>query len=243
MVYVMAANTRQRPPIPPKSAGAAIRARRTYLGLKAEDIAELTGGVINLRLLTRLENDHVSPTGLRIGKYRALLAVLQLTPAEFEEMTGVPPMTADPGELPGSTPYLPTLRVPIAGDVSAGLQAVQMESEFAEHILLDPSLPGLRNRRAADMVALRVTGESMVSERAGMSIRPGSHVIVELGAIPESNDIVAAWLTDREIAVLKQYRETPEAILRSLNNAGPVFRLGAEPFEVRGVVRAIILYP
>jgi SOS-response transcriptional repressor LexA len=242
-VLGMAAATRNRPAIPPKSAGAAIRDRRAYLGLSAEDVAHLTGGVINLRLLTRLENDHLAPQSLRIGKYKALLTVLQLTPAEFEEVTGVPPMTSEPVDLPGSRPYSPTLRVPIAGEVSAGLQAVQMLSDFAEHILLDPSLPGLRNRREADLVALRVTGESMVSEKAGMSIRPGSHVVVELGAIPENGDIVAAWLTNHEIAVLKQYREGPESILRSLNSAGPAFRLGTEPFEVRGVVRAVISYP
>ena len=205
MLASMAATAPKRPSVAPSSPGAAIKARRTYLGLTADDVVELTGGVINLRLLTRLENDHVSPSTLRVGKYRALLAVLKWTPSEFEE--------------------------------------AEMEADFPDHLYLDPSLPGLRNRRESDLVALRVNGDSMVSERAGMTIRPGSHVIVEMGAIPSSGDIVAAWLPQRDLAVIKEYKEGPDSVLRSLNPAGPVFRLGIEPIEIRGVVRAVIAYP
>lgn len=243
MLATMAATTPKRPPVAPSSPGAAIKARRTYLGLTADDVVELTGKVINLRLLTRLENDHISPSTLRVGKYRALLAVLKWTPSEFEEATGVAAVAGEPDDLPGARPYSPTLRIPIAGSVSAGLQAVQMDADFTDHLYLDPSLPGLRNRREADLVALRVNGDSMVSERAGMTIRPGSHVIVELGAIPSDGDIVAAWLPQRDTAVIKEFKEGFDAVLRSLNPAGPVFRLGTEPIEVRGVVRAVIAYP
>lgn len=54
--------------VPPATPGAAIRARRNYLGLQQEEIAARTNNVINLRLLSRLENDHKSPSSLSISK-------------------------------------------------------------------------------------------------------------------------------------------------------------------------------
>lgn len=242
MLAYMAATMNKRPIVKAKSVGAAIRARRAYLGLRAEELAEITGGVINTRFLSRLENDHISPASLRVGKYRALLAGLRWTAAEFEEATGVQPVTTD-DELPGSRPYIATLSIPIAGTVSAGIQAVQMDTEFTDFLHLDPSLPGLRNRRESDLVALRVNGDSMVSEHAALSVRPGAHVIVELGAIALHGDMVVAWLPRRDTAVIKLYRESGEVVLRSINPAGPAFRQSDEPLEIRGVVRAIISYP
>lgn len=224
------------------SVGAAIKARRSYLGLKAEDVVERTGNLISLKLLSKLENNHVSPGSLKLGRYRALLGALEWSPTEFEVETGVPASAAEPEGLPGARPYAPVLSIPVIGTVSAGLREVDV-SDAEDHIGLDPNLPGVRGRSSANLVALRVNGDSMVSERAGQSIKNGAHVIVELGSIPRGGDIVAAWLTDKETAVLKEYREGPDTILRSFNPVGPVFRLGDEPFEVRGVVRTVILTP
>lgn len=239
MLPDMAATQRKRPAARPASTGAAIRARRNYLGLKADDVVELTGGSISLKLLSKIENNHVSPAGLKLGKYRTLLAALQLSPAEFAELTGIEAALPEPEELPGASPYVPSLRIPLIGTVSAGLREVDVD-EAAEHIVLDPNLPGVRGRAVTNLVAVRVNGDSMVSDRVSQSIRPGSHVIVELGALPQTGDVVAVWLTDRNMAVIKEYRDGPDSVLRSYNPTGPVFRLGDEPFEIRGVVRTVI---
>lgn len=223
----------------PASIGAAIKARRAFLGLSAEDVYERSGGVISLKLLSKLENNHTSPGGLKLGRYRMLLHALQLSPAEFEALTGVPASAAEPEELPGSREYEPSLRVPVLGTVSAGLREVRV-IDAEDHMLLDPSLPGLRGRPSANLVALRVNGDSMVSEGARGNIRPGWHVIVELGAVPQNGDTVVGWLPEHDAAVVKQYREEPDTILRSVNPAGPVFRLADTEVDIRGVVRMVI---
>jgi len=238
----MGAHIPKRSAARPASVGAAIKARRAFLGINAEDVVELTGGIVSLKLLSKLENNHTSVASLKLGRYRSLLSALQLTPAEFEELTGVTAALPEPEEMPNATAFLPTLRIPIAGTVSAGLRSVNV-SDATDHLALDPSLPGLRGRASTNLVALRVNGDSMVSDRASNSIRPGAHVIVELGALPSNGDIVAAWLPDRDTAVIKEFREGSDVVLRSLNPTGPVFRLGEEAVEVRGVVRMILSYP
>jgi SOS-response transcriptional repressor LexA len=238
----MGAHIPKRSAARPASVGAAIKARRAFLGINAEDVVELTGGIVSLKLLSKLENNHTSVASLKLGRYRSLLSALQLTPAEFEELTGVTAALPEPEEMPNATAFLPTLRIPIAGTVSAGLRSVNV-SDATDHLALDPGLPGLRGRASTNLVALRVNGDSMVSDRASNSIRPGAHVIVELGALPSNGDIVAAWLPDRDTAVIKEFREGSDVVLRSLNPTGPVFRLGEEAVEVRGVVRMILSYP
>src|SRR5690606_20842069 len=112
----MAASAPKRPVIPPISPGAAIAARRTYLGLSQQDVVMRSRGVINLKLLSKLENDHTNPATLRLVKYQALLDVLHWTPTEFEEATGVAAAVSD---LPGAAPYGPTVEIPLVGTVSA----------------------------------------------------------------------------------------------------------------------------
>ena len=241
-MLLMGAHNPKRSAARPASVGAAIKARRAFLGLNAEDVVELTGGIVSLKLLSKLENNHVSVAGLKLGRYRSLLSALQLTPAEFEELTGVAAALPEPEEIPNAQAFVPTLSIPIAGTVSAGLRSVNV-SDAADYLVLDPSLPGLRGRASTNLVALRVNGDSMVSDRASGSIKPGAHVIVELGALPSNGDIVAAWLPERDTAVIKEFREGGDVVLRSLNPTGPVFRLGEEAVEVRGVVRMILTYP
>lgn len=245
MLQGMAASTKERPIRRAVSIGAFIKARRSYLGLRAEDLVAKTGGVINLKLLSKLENDHVHPGTLRVNKLRALLAVLELTPEEFERETGVEPPTpsTDWSDIPGSRSYQPTLHIPIAGTVSAGIQAVNMHEDFDDHLLVDPMLPSIRGRRPEGLIALRVNGDSMVSEGARQKVSHGAHVVVEVGAVPEDRDLVVAWLPARDTAVLKQYRESGDTVLRSLNPLGPVFRLSDEPIDVRGVVRLVLSDP
>jgi len=242
MLSLMAATMPGRTRARPASVGAAIKARRAFLNLKAEDVVDLTRGAISLKLLSKLENNHVSPASLKLGKYRMLLSVLQLGPAEFEELTGVPASAPEPDELPGSTPYTPSINVPLVGTVSAGLKG-HIVNDDHDTISLDATLPGLRGRQKQNLVALVVNGDSMVSDCAATTVRPGSHVVVELGALPASGDLVAAWLVNREVAVLKQYGEGGDVVLRSFNPSGPVFRLKDEPIDVRGVVRVIMSYP
>ncbi len=150
-------------------------------------------------------------------------------------------MTSDP--FSSSENYTPTLPVPILGTVGAGLHALDTDIDYdgVEYLPMDPTEPRLRGRLR--LVALRVNGDSMVSDVVARSVRPGSMVVVEIGAIPQDGNLVVAWLPNRDTAVLKQFRESSDAVLRSFNPSGPVFRAADEPIEIRGVVRVVQTYP
>jgi SOS-response transcriptional repressor LexA len=221
------------------SPGSAVAARRRALDLTVDDVVNLTKGVINQKLLSRLENDHVSVAQLRVNKLSALLAALRWTVAELEGATGV---SLNEG-IPGTESYVPSLRLPVLGTVSAGLRdASQSMSEPIDYITLDPHAAGLRGRPHDRLVVLEVNGDSMMSESVQRSIPHGAQVVIELGGVPVDNDIVAAWLPEFETAVLKRYREHG-AVLRSNNPTGPVFRLNDTEIDVRGVVRWVQFKP
>ena len=67
----------------PKEA-AAIRNRRRELELTIADVVDLTGGTVNQKFLSRLENGHADPKAMRNDKYRALAAALSWTEDEFQ---------------------------------------------------------------------------------------------------------------------------------------------------------------
>jgi hypothetical protein len=246
MLGVMAAPDSKRPPTGPASAGSAIAARRRYLGLEQTDIVALTNGVINLKLLSQLENDHKHPSTLRLGKYRALLEVLQWSPAAFEAETGVPPMTSEP--LPGGEPFTPSVQVPNAGALSAGLkEGVRMLKDIVKSsrdwVPIDPSIPQLRGVRHDALVALTVDGASLVSEAAARYVRAGGVAVVELNALAADGALVAWWVPRFNVSLLAEEGESASAIVRSVDGHGPVFRLGDESRERRGVVRLVQMYP
>lgn len=246
MLATMAVGKTNAPAVRPLSTGHAIASRRKWLGLTAEDVVERTNNAINLKLLSQLENNRYDPRKLTLGKYQALLRVLKWTPAEFEEATGVPPLTSE--YLPGATEYTPTLRVPVMGTVSAGLAAIEEMGEAESYVHIDPGLsPALASAAPRNLYALRVNGDSMVSDKASLTVPDGSIVIVEVGAVAEHGNLVVAWLPNRETLVVKLFQEgrdgEGDVVLRSYNPRGPMFRLGAEPIEVRGVVRLVHIVP
>lgn len=231
---------RPRRRIPPKSAGAAIAARRKYLGLTQEELADRTNNIINVRLQTRLENNKMSAATLTLTKYNALVAGLQWTREEFMAATGVAPASE---EIPGSFPFHPSIRVPVLGTVSAGLASIGGEMDDVETMPVDLEASGLRGINPDSLVWLIVNGDSMVSETAGRHVPPGSRVLVEVGGLPTDGDLVIAYLGARDTYVVKKFREQSQTVLRSLNPSGPVFRLGDEPLEIRGVVKLIQYKP
>lgn len=113
----------------------------------------------------------------------------------------------------------------------------------ADTLPVDLEASGLRHVNPQDLVWMLVNGDSMVSERASRSVPQGSLVLVEVGALPRHGDMVVAWLPARDTAVIKQFQEGSDSVLRSYNLAGPVFRLGEEPLEIRGVVRLVQYKP
>lgn len=232
--------TTSRTPEHPE-AGARIRARRAFLNKSRPDLAKATDNVLYVELQKRIEDGDKKVRTLTVPQAAAYMRELDWTPEEFERETGVEVPYASLA-VPGSEPYEGGLQVGYYGTVAAGLHGIEHEDEAERMVPIDPLLPGIRGRNTKQLGLLRVNGDSMVSPRAAESIPEGSVVLVEWGAAPADRDIVVAWLDSHDTAVLKEYQEGPETVLRSFSPEGPVFRADALP-SIRGVVRTIMRKP
>lgn len=233
IVGVMSSHT-ERP-----DAGARIRAQRAFIGKSRPDIEKETGGLIYRDLQKRVEDGQKKVRTIHLRHLKAWIDALNWTPAQFEEATGVGlPET----HVPGSSPFDGRMQVPLYGDVAAGIMGVEMDEKPETFIALDPTLPGLKGRKPSRLGVLKVNGNSMVSPNAAQTVPEGSLVLVEWGATPSHGDLVVAWLPEHETAVLKQFQEGRDIVLRSLNPSGPAFRASEEP-DVRGVVRLVMRRP
>jgi len=221
------------------SPGAAIAGRRRTLGITIEDVGNLTNGVMNQKLLSRIENDHMSLAQLRVSKLAALLSALRWEVADLEAATG---MTLGDG-LPGANVYLPSLRVPVLGTLRGGLEnAAVTKAEPPDVMTVDPHADGLRGADTNMLVAFVVAEDSLLSDAVAERVPAGSTVIIELDARPRPGDIVAAWLPAREMAALTAFG-TNDAVVRTPDPTGPAFRLMNEAAIVRGVVRLVQYRP
>lgn len=239
----------------PASPGKAIAARRNWLGLDQPGLLDRVGTYINedgeerwiipLKRLSNIENGHKTVADdLTVFQWYRLLIALEWSPEEAEIELGAPIVSTDPF-MAQTRPFAPSWDIPIVGAVQAGDAAVDQvfEGDDVEYLSIDRNLKPFKGANQKMLRAMLVNGDSMVSDYASRLVMPGSHIIVEVGAQPVDGNLVVAWLPMRSIAVLKQYKESGETILRSYKPGGPVFRLATEPFEIRGVVRMIQLYP
>ena len=219
--------------------GAAVAARRRALGITIEDVVNVTKGAMNQKLLSRIENDHVNLTQLRVSKLAALLSALRWEVADLEAATGV---TLGDG-LPGAGVYLPSMRVPVLGTLRGGLSDVaSLMADPVDVLTVDPHVDGLRGVDASAMVAFVVAEDSLLSDEVAARVPAGSTVIVELNAKPRPGDVIAAWLPSREMAALTAFGQH-DAVVRTPDPTGPAFRLTNEAAEVRGVVRLVQYRP
>lgn len=220
--------------------GHALYVRRAELGLTRGDVETITHGRVTEKTLQRYENGQNDLSVMNLDLYRSLLEALQWTASDFQRETLV---NVRAPEIPGAQPYRSTIEVTYVGAASAGLGHDAEMNSSHDTVPLDARLPGLMNRAADTLRLVSVNGNSMVSENAARGIVPGAMVVVEIDAVPNDHDIVVAWLPERESIVIKRYRESSDAILRSLSPRGPVFRVSEEDIEVRGVVRTVIFNP
>lgn len=218
--------------------GQRVAARRSYLRKTQEGIEVETNGILKQRMLSRIEMGDKSVGSLSTSQTSALMRVLKWTPEEFETETGV----QLPERIPHAEPYMPTLKVPVLGSVSAGLLQNEV-GDPDDFRLYDPRTDGLKGRDPSVLAEVTVNGNSMISEGAAREVRDGSRVVVEFGAAPQHGDLVVAWIGDLDTAVFKRFEEGPETVLRSFNPHGPVFRAGQHKIDVRGVARLITLKP
>lgn len=121
--------------------------------------------------------------------------------------------------------------IPILGFIPAGLSVDAMITEET-HIRIDPEQLGIRDRSRA--FALKVKGDSM----EGRHIFDGDLVLLESGAVPEHECVVAA-LIDHESTLKTFLRRGGKVWLCAENSRYPDLIPGWD-LQIQGVARAVI---
>lgn len=123
------------------------------------------------------------------------------------------------------------------GSVSAGLTGDGVALPVDWLTVSDRFLGGYK---ADDLYALEVTGDSMVSQDAHLTIPSGSIVVVHESLQPRAGNVVVAWLEDEDLGVLKVFRRGADdgaVWLLSHNPDHQPIRVDDEtPARIRGVM-------
>jgi len=121
--------------------------------------------------------------------------------------------------------------IPVLGTIAAGLPADSLASRDHQ-LAIDPAVFGIKDRSNA--FALRVQGDSM----EGRSIFDGDIVMLESGATPRHESVVAA-LIDNESTLKTFLRRDGKTWLRAENPRYPDL-IPAWDLQIQGVARAVI---
>jgi repressor LexA len=126
-----------------------------------------------------------------------------------------------------------SIGIPLAGQIAAGIPDEAVEN-INRQLSLDPVFYGIRDRSKA--FALRVTGDSMI----GRHIMDGDIVLLEKGAEPQHENIVAA-LIDNESTLKTFIRSGGKVWLRAENPRYPDL-VPAWDLQIQGVGRSVIRF-
>lgn len=130
-------------------------------------------------------------------------------------------------------------KVRFLGVVSAGRSGSTVNDE---HEPVDVPDFILRHHDPADVFALDVTGDSMMSDTAIESIPAGSRAFFHSLLRPEPGDIICAYLESEDMSVVKEYRpDNGFTTLHSLNGKHrPIIVDAGNPARLEGVLLAHI---
>lgn len=128
--------------------------------------------------------------------------------------------------------------VPVLGSIAAGepLSIPPSDSWRTDELeILD--LPTFLTQGKDDVFALRVKGESMIDAL----VADGDLVLMEPVDQPQSGDMVAAWLTDREEVTLKHFHmQNGMVTLQPANSTMEPITVPAENVRVQGRVVGVV---
>ena len=128
--------------------------------------------------------------------------------------------------------------VPVLGSIAAG-EPLNIPSSDTWHTVEEDSieLPTFLTKGKADVFAVRVKGESMIDALIGH----GDLVLMEPVEHPETGDMVAAWLSDRQEVTLKHfYMENGTVRLQPANTTMEPITVPADQVKVQGRVVGVI---
>lgn len=244
--------------------GEAIEERREVMGYKfGTELAEASILLerenpakfkkFSQQTLSRWENDRTGEKieGANAKALRTLAYLLKWDSQEFTEYVGVaigPVPDIESQRKTNLFTFLErygdkgtfTIRLPVYGSVAAGIKGFEVHREPEDYMRFDPAElpPGVD---PACLYLVRANGNSMYEEDMPKPIPNGSLLMVEANAVPVNNEVVVAYIPERDLGVVKQYRTNGEnSLLRSYRVGGPMFWAEDYPeMQIEGVVRRV----
>lgn len=204
--------------------------------------------------LSRLESDR---TGERIDaanrrKLRTLSYLLGWSGFEFEQHVGVPvgtvPRLEDSVELGESVKRdgdkEARVRIPLFHGIAEGIIGFEQKGESTtyRHITLSELPKGVKRGR---VFFVHIEESDLYNETLAFRIPVGARLLVEVKTSPEDKQLVVAYLPERNLGVLTQFRkEAEEVLFRSYRVGGDVFwSSDYSDLRIGGVVRQVCFEP
>ena len=128
--------------------------------------------------------------------------------------------------------------VPVLGSIAAG-EPLNIPPSDTWHTLEEDNvdLPAFLTKGKAEVFAVRVKGDSMIDALIG----DGDLVLMEPLDSPETGDMVAAWLSDRQEVTLKHfYMENGTVRLQPANGTMEPIIVPADKVKVQGRVVGVV---
>lgn len=229
-----------------EAVGLALRALRKTAGISTRQGAEAAG--ISVPTLGSIERGDHSLTSVSSGNLARLNKAFGISWTEFLDIV-----------VPVYGEYLPHLKaqqdsgitravdydpqpvrvrsITFGGVIGAGLNPAAYAAEAGEVVNI-VDFAAIENYDDADLMGLRVSGDSMVCEDARLTIQEGSLAIFHVALAPQPGDIVAAWLENEGVGVLKVYQPeiAEHIVLESYNKRHlPIIVSGENPGLIQGV--------
>ena len=126
------------------------------------------------------------------------------------------------------------------GTIQAGLKGLSYSND--EYEFTNVHKDDLNGYNPSDCFRVTVTGDSMVSDEVARRITPGSKAIFHILAPkmqPRENDIVAVWLRDEDIGVIKTYHKNQDFVI--LNSFNKHHRPIVIDDKQQGVIQGILV--
>jgi SOS-response transcriptional repressor LexA len=245
--------------------GEAIMERREVVGYKhATELAEVSVRLerenpakfrkFSQQTLSRWENDRTGERieGANAKALRTLAYLLKWDSHEFYEYVGVaigPVPELEDEKRSNLFTFLErfgdkgvfAFRIPVFGSVAAGIKGFEVHAEPEEYIRFDASELPADVEDPSKLYLVRANGNSMYEEGMSKPIPDGAFLMVEAGAMPAEGKIVVAYIPERDLGVVKEYRKSENnSLLRSYRVGGPMFWASDHPdMRVEGVVRRV----
>lgn len=225
--------------------GLALRAARKAASISTQAGADAAG--ISVPTLGSIERGSHSLTSISVGNMSRLNKAFGLTWTEFISIllpvyeSYIPYLKRQfengnnkPADYDPQVPKMRSIRY--GGIIGAGVNPLSYAAEASQYESI-PDFPEVERYDNDDLLVLKVTGDSMVSEDVQETIWPGSTIILNTAIEPLPGDIVACWIENEGVGVLKVFAPIDGYLMLTSYNKRhlPIILSEENPGTIQGV--------